>query len=419
MSNAIIDHCSTSWATDENLTATHVDRTTVSWCIAAEGCDYANEKQTPPNHSEGSLWGSSAPNGRSTMHHMLYAHNRLRNPRTTGEAELPAVLNFYNNVIYNWSEYASHTGSERVLLNWLNNYYKPGPDTPAAIAAHMFEFHGDPGARLFSSGNFIEGAPAASARNKLAVFHNQKFKRVSLADREAMKVDAPFADAPAHLQTAQDAFLSVLADTGATLPARDAVDLRIINSVRSGTGRIIGKETDLPENERWPDYRSLPAPKDSDSDGIPDFWEQQFGLNPSDKTDSAKISSGGYADIEHYFNNTDPNGGDAPIVFISATVSRAAVSEPGEWRITRTGDTSRALKVSYSMSGDAVSGQDFEKLSGSLEIPSGKSFAVLALKPRATERGDKTAIVSLAPGGTAYYTGCPSASLVVIQKVLP
>jgi len=84
LNHIIIDHCSTSWATDENLTATHAGNSTISWSIAAEGCDYANPKQTPPNHSEGSLGGSCAPDGRSTMHHMLYAHNRLRNPRTTG-----------------------------------------------------------------------------------------------------------------------------------------------------------------------------------------------------------------------------------------------------------------------------------------------------------------------------------------------
>src|SRR5204862_1784907 len=78
LTNIVIDHCSASWATDENLTVTHSDHTTVAWSIAAEGLDYTNSKQTPPNHSEGSLWGSEAPDGRATMHHMLYASNRLR-----------------------------------------------------------------------------------------------------------------------------------------------------------------------------------------------------------------------------------------------------------------------------------------------------------------------------------------------------
>ena len=31
-------------------------------------------------------------------------------------------------------------------------------------------------------------------------------------------------------------------------------------------------------------------------------------------------SAGGYANIEHYFNSTDPRGGTQPVVFIAATV---------------------------------------------------------------------------------------------------
>ena len=67
--------------------------------------------------------------------------------------------------------------------------------------------------------------------------------------------------------------------------------------VRHGTGKVIEKETDLPADQRWPDYRALPAPADSDGDGLPDFWEKQFGLDPNDAKDSAKISAGGYANI--------------------------------------------------------------------------------------------------------------------------
>src|SRR5262249_34909926 len=152
---------------------------------------------------------------------------------------------------------------------------------------------------------------------------------------------------------------SILGNAGATLPARDAVDLRIVNDVRMGGGKIIEKEIDLPEEQRWPDYRSLPPPQDSDHDGLPDFWEKQFGLNPNDAGDGAKIGAGGYANIEHYFNNTDPGGSDAPIVFVAATVSRARSNQDGEWRVMRTGNSSGPLTIRYDIAGDAVSGQDF------------------------------------------------------------
>jgi len=416
LSNIVIDHCSTSWATDENLTVTHADRTSVSWSIAAEGCDYPNPKQTPPNHSEGSLWGSEAPSGSASLHHVLYAHNRLRNPRTTGGADPPAVLTMFNCVVYNWSEYATHSGSERMLLNWLNNFYKPGPDTPADIRTHAFEFHGDPGARIFASGNYIDGASVETADNRLAIFHNQKFRKMSALEKEAMIVDQPFTELPSSRQSAEAAFDSVLADAGATLPARDAVDLRIVNSVRTGTGKIIGKETDLPLEQSWPDYRSLPLPKDSDGDGLPDFWEKQYGLNSEDPNDSAKLSRG-YANIEHYCNNTDPAGGNLPIVFVAATVSRALMKagQFGEWRITRVGDTSKPLMVHYSMGGDAQVGTDFEAIPGRFTIPAGQMSAFINLKALATARDDKAVTLTLAAGQKDFRIGCPSQSLVVIR----
>ncbi len=416
LDDVVIDHCSTSWATDENLTVTHTGRATISYSIAAEGLDYPNPQQTPPNHSEGSLWGSSAPDGRSTMHHLLYAHNRLRNPRTVGGADVPPVLTFYNNVVYDWSEYPTHTGSERVHLQWLNNFYKPGPSTPAEIRRSAFQFHGDPLARVFPRGNIIDGDPQATAENRLAVgYYEPKYKKVAAADRAAMIVDQPWTELPVNLQSAAEAYETVLAEAGATLPARDAVDARIVHAVRTGTGRVIEKETDFPADQRWPDYRSLPPLPDADHDGLPDFWEKQFGLDPRAAGDSAQLARG-YANIEHYANNTDPTGGPVPIVFVAATASRARNGVPGEWRVTRTGNLREALTVSYSVGGDAVTGEDFAPLEGRLTIPAGAPSAALPLTSLAAARDDRTVVVTLAPEQVDYHVGCPARSLVVIRR---
>ncbi len=419
MTDVIVDHCSTSWATDENLTCTHVDRATLSWNIAAEGLDYTNPKQTPPNHSEGGLWGSGAPDGRATMHHMLYAHNRLRNPRLTGGDDVPSVLTMYNCVVYDWLEYATHTGSERVHFNWLNNCYKPGPATPAEIATHAFEFHGDREARVYAHGNLITASAEATANNKLAVFHNQKFKKVSAAEKEAMKVDAPFGEPLPQMQSAQEAYEAVLADVGATLPARDAADLRIVQSVREGRGAVLQKETDLPEYQRWPDYRSLPSPVDADQDGIPDFWETQFGLDPHSTKDSALIAADGYANIEHYINNTSPRSDPAPLVSISAPVSRAFPGQAGAWLVTRSGPMQAPLTVRYTVSGDAVSARDFEPLTGFVTIPAGKSSALISLQPVSGTQDNKTVIITLTKDDPACHVGCPSASLIVLRSSQP
>jgi hypothetical protein len=208
---------------------------------------------------------------------------------------------------------------------------------------------------------------------------------------------------------------AVLDDVGATLPARDAVDLRIVREVAAGGGHIIEKETALPETDRWPDYRSLPPPADTDRDGLPDFWERQFGLDPQEASDGARIVRG-YANIEHYFNNTEPAGGETPVVWIAATASRARTGQAGEWRVTRSGSTSAPLAVRYEVRGDAESGRDFTPLGGSLQIPAGKRSAVISLELLTAARDDKTVVVSLVTKQQDCHVGCPAESLVVIRS---
>ena len=413
MDHILFDHLSASWATDENLSVTHPNLSTVQYCIASEGLDYTNPNQTPPNHSEGSLWGTQIADGRCTMHHMLYAHNRLRNPRSTGGAMPPPVLQFSNGVVYDWSEYASHTGGEIVHLNFLNNYYKPGPSTPPDARRTMFEFHGDPHARIFASGNFFFGFTEATKNNRLAISFGRKLTGLNDAEHAAMIVDEPFDSPPVRVQSAEAGFEETLAEAGASLPARDAVDLRIVADVRNGTGKVIEKETDLPADQRWPDYHALPVPTDSDGDGLPDFWEKQFGLNPNDPTDSAKISAGGYANIEHYFNNTDPTGGSTPIVFIAATVSRALpkLGQTGEWRVTRTGSVAGALTVNYT-----ITGQDYEPLSGQVTIPADAVSTTIKLTPTKDASDNTMVVIALDTDKPGYHVGCPSSSLVVIRR---
>ena len=257
-----------------------------------------------------------------TIHHSLYAHNRLRNARTTGGGDSPPNLDFRNNVIYDWKEYASQTGSQPVNLNLVNNYYREGPSTvieDSAMRGVIFTFMKDAPYKLFASGNTLDGYKEQTDDNWKAV-------RISRPDRphqydlKALRSDQPFPTPPVSTQTSEETLETVLWKAGATLPARDAIDLRIVNDVRHRTGAVINFETDIPEAGRWQNYQSLPAPLDSDGDGIPDYWEDQFSLG---KHSALHKNAHGYLNIEDYFNNVDPHGGTSPIVFISASVSRA------------------------------------------------------------------------------------------------
>lgn len=96
----------------------------------------------------------------------------------------------------------------------------------------------------------------------------------------------------------------VLAAAGASL-ARDAVDQRIVEEVRTGKPRfgrngIIDSQKDA---GGWPGLRSLPAPQDSDHDGMPDIWKKERGMDPGNPVDRNSDRDGdGYTNLEEYLN---------------------------------------------------------------------------------------------------------------------
>ena len=84
------------------------------------------------------------------------------------------------------------------------------------------------------------------------------------------------------------------------MPVRDAVDTRIVEEVRRGTGSIVDSQEQV---GGWPQYRTAPALRDSDDDGMPDDWEITCGLDPRDPTDAARDRDGdGYTNVEEHIN---------------------------------------------------------------------------------------------------------------------
>jgi hypothetical protein len=245
---------------------------------------------------------------------------------------------------------------------------------------------------LFATGNFIESNATWNSDNWLAVRVARGGSGMALKD---VRADHAFPAVRVTTESAAAAYETVLEGAGATLPARDAVDLRIVRDVRNGSGAVINFETDVPEPGRWQEYRSLPAPADRDRDGIPDFWEKQFGLGPGS---AMKIGAGGYANIEHYLNNTDPRGGSMPIVYIAAAVSRAYRNGKiaGAFRVFRTGSASGPLTVNLSI--------------GRVTIPAGAAWVDVPVIPGA---GDM--VVAGISAGVGYHIGCPSQALVAIM----
>lgn len=122
-----------------------------------------------------------------------------------------------------------------------------------------------------------------------------------------------------HEESPAEAYEAVLQKAGANLPKRDAVDSRIINEVRGGYATYEGKTyrekmkgntlsqksgiIDSPADVGgWPVLKSLPAPLDTDHDGMPDKWEKAHGLNPNNPDDRNLCNKEGWTWLECYLN---------------------------------------------------------------------------------------------------------------------
>jgi hypothetical protein len=130
------------------------------------------------------------------------------------------------------------------------------------------------------------------------------FSRFSDEDIKAYKQSSRIPAPAVKTDDAMTAYKRVLADAGAVLPKRDAVDIRIVGEVINGTGKIIDDEQQV---GGWPDLKSAEPPDDSDKDGMPDTWEKEHGLEPRNPADgNADTDADGYTNLEEYLNNTMP-----------------------------------------------------------------------------------------------------------------
>ena len=320
--HVIIDHCSTSWGMDENISLYRHMRPsldgrtqikdparyiTIQWTISSEALDARG-------HAFGGTWGGNP----STFHHNLFACNTAR----TASIGMSGPFDFRNNVIFNWRHRTIDGGDETSLINLINNYYRPGPATNENMRAVFARIEQrdmySPGS-AWAEGGWFPRAEKRPGKWYVAgnVMHdNEEVTNNNWAGMRGpenlARVNTPFEGWPvAPHQTAQEAFESVLSHAGATLPKRDAVDKRVTEMVRSGkTTTETGIIKDISEVGGYPEltYDPKEVPVDTDGDGMPDEWEKKHNLDPNDPSDGAKdADKDGYTNVEEYLNGTDPN----------------------------------------------------------------------------------------------------------------
>jgi hypothetical protein len=98
---------------------------------------------------------------------------------------------------------------------------------------------------------------------------------------------------------AMRAYARVLAGAGASL-RRDAVDARVVESVRMRTGGQIDSQSEV---GGWPELASGTPWIDSDGDGMPDSWETKHRLDPIDPADAnADRDRDGFTELEEWLD---------------------------------------------------------------------------------------------------------------------
>ncbi|MBT3268429.1 pectate lyase [Candidatus Poribacteria bacterium] len=259
--DVILDHCSTSWANDEVLSVSGAGITgvTVQWCIISESLNASTHHKG--SHGYGSLIRT---NGTVSFHHNLYAFHSSRSPRPGTYGDGSILFDFRNNVMHAGGQ--GYSADDPVRMNFVANYH---PTTP---------FSANPATTYYADSNFgdITGDGA---------------------------VPAAYAVAPVVTTTASEAYTAVLDAAGAVLPARDAVDARVVDLVRKGV------ETQVDSAEEvggWPTLHATASPADSDDDGMPDGWEVLHALDPDAPDSNADSDSDGYTNLEEFLNGTDP-----------------------------------------------------------------------------------------------------------------
>ena len=117
-----------------------------------------------------------------------------------------------------------------------------------------------------------------------------------------------------------------------------------------------------------------------------------------------------------------PSIATKPAVNISAMDPDAVESgsDAGVFTVTRTGSTSGALTVKFSLSGVAIEGKDYQNIGTTVAIPAGSSRASISVAPLNGSQDEGTVTATLVPG-EAYVVGATAnatVSMVDDEKVM-
>ncbi|MBO5834427.1 MAG: pectate lyase [Bacteroidales bacterium] len=329
----IIDHCSVSWSVDECLSVYGNEHMTVQWCIISQSLRHSTHSKQA--HGYGGNWGGKG----ASYHHNLLAHHDSRTPRLGNRPTYVQqdTTDIRNNVMYNWSGNGCY-GGEGMKVNFVNNYYKPGPATDARATGSRqplaYRICGlgvstkeNDGSYLIWGKYFVDGNdnpdyPSLLNKNwEMGIYPQISSENpgYTAATKDSIRLSEPLPYMYVSTHTAADAYEKVLAYAGCSR-SRDKLDSLIVSDTRLRKASFTGKgEGDLPgiidtpydlkpahadaDWSPWPELKQTRSYKDADGDGMDDDWEISQHLNPQDASDGLLLDDNGYTMLEVYLNS--------------------------------------------------------------------------------------------------------------------
>ena len=325
-SDIILDHCSMSWSIDECASFYGNANFTMQWCILTESL--RNSMHDKGNHGYGGIWGGE----NASFHHNMLANHDSRNPRfdhpeiyeNPSDPDRRGNVDYRNNAVYNWGSNSTY-GGEGGHFNMVANYYRKGPASrdrryfidANGIYTSSSTDYGYP--YLYLSGNYYYDYPDMTAQD--GVYWHDDGTNTPPDPERLLSAQLPLSGPAGQTvytttHSAADAFARICEVGGASL-VRDAVDERACSDAQSGTASVTdggngstGGIIDTPSAAGgWPEYSADTANEandktDTDGDGMPDWFEEQFGLDVSaDDAGAVTIDiHGRYTNIEMYLH---------------------------------------------------------------------------------------------------------------------
>lgn len=233
-SDAIVDHCSVSWATDDQIMfATTKGRCTVQYTLGAEPRAYMM-----------TFYGASQ-HGPCSAHHNYLTGAGQRTPLAQGGA----ASEFVQNLVYNWGGYLGTASdiycySGYPVFDFINNYYKWGPKTGWANANPGWD---DPvqGSELWTNNPNLPGELYLSGNKALLPSSSGGFVNARLYNMGHYTLGSSKYASPTIPVTLEDISTQAKADAwaadllshvGASKPRRDAYDAFLVNAYNNYSG---------------------------------------------------------------------------------------------------------------------------------------------------------------------------------------